>query len=39
VSISRLGRFFERIAPALILTPDLKNGGSSLAAAFAAIGG
>jgi hypothetical protein len=34
VSISRLGRFFDRIAPALILTL-----GSSVVVAFAAIGG
>jgi hypothetical protein len=34
VTISRLGRFFDRIAPALILTM-----GSSVVAAFAAVGG
>jgi hypothetical protein len=34
MSISRLGRFFDRIAPVLILTM-----GSSLVAAFAAVGG
>jgi hypothetical protein len=39
VSISRLGRFFDRVAPALILTPNLESGGSSVVAAFAAIGG